>query len=73
MADIERRPPSRLPRRQREQRAYQLVLATTVLGVIAVIGIVLAIAGVIGGGLPVVAAILAVLCGLWLRRLLSAR
>lgn len=71
MADLERRPPSHLSRRQRERRAYQLVLATTVLGVIAVVGIVLAIAGVMGAGIPVVAAILAVLCGLWLRRLLA--
>jgi hypothetical protein len=73
MADLEPRPPSRLSRRQRERRAYQLVLATTVLGVIAVVGIVLAIAGAIGGGIPVLAAILAVLCWLWLRRTLAGR
>lgn len=73
MADIERRPPSRLSRRQREQRAYQLVLATGVLGVIAVVGIVLAIAGVISGGIPFLAAVLAVICGLLLRRTLSGR
>jgi hypothetical protein len=73
MADLERRPPSRLSRRQRERRAYQLVLATGGLAVIAVVGIVLAIAGVIGGTIPVLAAILAVVCGLLLRRTLSAR
>jgi hypothetical protein len=71
MSDLQRRPPSHVSRRQREQRAYRLVLATSTLGIVAVVGIVLAIAGVIGGGLPVLAAILAVLCGLWLRRTLA--
>jgi len=73
MADIERRPPSRLSRRQREQRAFRLVLATGVFGVVAVVGIVLAIAGVVGGGIPFLAAVLAVACGLLLRRTLSGR
>lgn len=73
MADIERRPPSRLSRRQRERRAYQLVLATGVFGVVAVVGIVLAIAGAIGGGIPFLAAVLAVISGLLLRRTLSGR
>jgi hypothetical protein len=73
MADLERRPPSGLSRRQREQRAYQLVLATGGLAVIAVVGIVLAIANVISGTIPVLAAILAVVCGLLLRRTLSRR
>lgn len=73
MADLERRPPSHLSRRQRERRAYRLVLATGVFGVVAVVGIVLAIAGVIGGGVPFLAAVLAVVCGLLLRRTLSGR
>jgi len=73
MADIERRSPSRLSRRQRERRAYQLVLATGGLAVVAVVGIVLAIAGVVGGTIPVLAAILAVVCGLLLRRTLNGR
>ncbi|MFL5818532.1 MAG: hypothetical protein ACJ76L_13145 [Conexibacter sp.] len=73
MADLERRSPSRLSRRQREQRAYRLTLATGGFGVIAVVGIVLAIANVIGGFIPFLAAVLAVVCGLLLRRTLSAR
>ncbi|HET6447688.1 MAG TPA: hypothetical protein VFG31_01165 [Conexibacter sp.] len=73
MADLERRSRSRLSRRQRERRAYQLVLATSGLAVVAVVGIVLAIANVIGGTIPVLAAILAVVCGLLVRRTLSAR
>jgi uncharacterized membrane protein len=73
MSDLDRRSPSRLSRRRREERAYLLVLATVTLGVIAVITIVLAIAGAIGGGVPFLAAVLAVVCGLLLRRTLSGR
>lgn len=73
MADLERRTPSRLSRRQRERRAYQLVLATGGLAAVAVVGVVLAIAGVIGGTIPFLAAVLAVVCGLLLRRALSGR
>jgi hypothetical protein len=59
---------SRLPRRAREQRAYRLVLATGTLSVVAVVGFILAIVGVIGIGLPLLAAVLAVVCGLLFRR-----
>ena len=71
MADLERRSGSRLSRRAREQRAYQLTLATSVLAVVTVVGIMLAIFGVIGGGVPILTAILAVAAGLWLRRTLG--
>ena len=70
MSDIERRSSRPVSRRQREQRAYRLVLATGTLSVVAVVGIVLAIFGVIGGTIPVLALILAVVCGLLLRRTL---
>jgi CHASE2 domain-containing sensor protein len=73
MADLERRSSSPLSRRQRERRAYQLVLATGVLGVIAVVGVVLAIAGVIGGFVPFLAVVLAIVCALVLRRTVSGR
>jgi fatty acid desaturase len=59
---------SRVPRRVREERAYRLVLATGAFGAIAVIGFILAIAGVIGSGIPLIAAVLAVVCGLLLMR-----
>ena len=68
MSDLERRSGSRPSRRQREQRAYNLVLATGGLGVVVIVGIVLAIAGVIGWSLPVLAAILAVIAGVLFRR-----
>jgi CHASE2 domain-containing sensor protein len=73
MSEIDRRPPSPLSRRQREQRAYRLVVATGVLSAIAVIGLVLALVGVVGGGIPVVAAILAIVCFVMLRRTVGAR
>jgi CHASE2 domain-containing sensor protein len=59
---------SRMPRRAREERAYRLVVATGVFGAVAVVGLVLAIVGVIGGWLPFVAAVIAVVCGLLFRR-----
>ncbi len=67
MSDLERSR-TRVPRRAREQRAYRLVLATGGFGALAVIGFVLAIAGVIGLGLPFVAAAIAAVCGLLFRR-----
>jgi hypothetical protein len=70
MSDLERRSGSRLSRRQREQRAYNLVLAGGALGVVFVVGTLLAIFGVIGWGIPILAAILAVVCALLFRRTL---
>jgi hypothetical protein len=68
MSDLERRSGSRPSRRQREQRAYNLVLAAGGLGVVFVVGAVLAIAGVISWSIPILAAILAVICGVLFRR-----
>jgi hypothetical protein len=70
VADLERSP-SRLPRKTREERAYRLVLAGGTLGVVAVVGFVLAIAGVIG--IPFLAAVLAVVCLLLFRRAVGRR
>lgn len=70
MADLERSR-SRTPRRQREQRAYQLTLVTGALAVVAVVGFVLALVTSLSFGLPILAAILAVISGLLLRRTLG--
>jgi Flp pilus assembly protein protease CpaA len=70
MSDIQRRPGSRPSRRQREQRAYRLVLGTGAFTVLFVATLVLSIAGVIGGGWAVLFAVLAVACGLLLRQTL---
>jgi hypothetical protein len=61
-------PPSR---RGRERRAYQLVLVGGTAGVIAVVGLILAAVGVVGFGIPFIAAIVAVVCGLIFRRTVS--
>ena len=63
--------PSRTPRRVREQRAYQLVVTGGVAAVVFVVGLVLAIAGVIGSGIPIVALIVAVACLLLFRRMVA--
>lgn len=60
--------PSRTPRRVREQRAFQLVVIGGVASAVFVVGLVLAIAGVTGMGLPFVALIVAAVCGLLFRR-----
>jgi hypothetical protein len=72
MSDLSRRP-SYTPRRSREQRAYRLVLVGGTAGVVAVVGFVLAIAGVVGFGIPVIAAIVAVAAWLWFRSTVSPR
>jgi putative flippase GtrA len=62
-------PPSR---RSREQRAYRFAVTGGVAGAVAVIGAVLAAVGVFGWGVPVLAAIVAVICVLLFRRAVSA-
>jgi putative flippase GtrA len=63
-------PPSR---RDRERRAYQFALAGGAAGAVAVVTFVLAIAGVMGFGIPFIAAIVALVCGLLFRRTVGAR
>jgi putative flippase GtrA len=72
MSDLSRRP-DHTPRRTREQRAYRLVLVGGTAGAVAVVGFVLAIAGVIGFGIPFIAAIVAVVAALWFRSTVSLR
>jgi hypothetical protein len=59
---------SQTPRRVREQRAYALVLAGGTAGAVAAVGFVLALVGIVGLGLPLLAAIVAVVCLLLYRR-----
>jgi hypothetical protein len=68
MSDLSRRPGSGLSRSARERRAYQLVVAGGVAGVIAVVTFILAIVGVGGFGIPVLAALVAALCVILFRR-----
>jgi hypothetical protein len=71
MSDLERRTGSRPSRRQRERRAYNLAMAGGVFGLVFVVGTLLAIFGVIGWSIPILAAILAVICALLFRRSVS--
>jgi hypothetical protein len=68
MSDLERRSSGRPSRRKREQRAYNLVMASGVFGLVAVVTGLLALFTSFGWGIPVLAAILAVICILLLRR-----
>ena len=70
MTDLSPRP-NRTPRRTREDRAYRLVLAGGAAAAVAVVTFVLAIVGVMGFGIPVLAALVAVLCGWLFRRTVS--
>ena len=62
-----------MSRRQREQRAYYLVLASGGLAVAAVVVLVLWIVGVANFGLFLLLAVLAAVAGYLLRRTMSRR
>jgi predicted permease len=70
MADLDKRG-SYTPRRVRERRAYQLLMAGAVLGTIGVVGLVLAVLGAIGAGWPIIALIVAVMCAVMFRRMVG--
>jgi CHASE2 domain-containing sensor protein len=67
MADLQKRG-GYTPRRQREQRAYRLVAGGGLAGTVAVVSVILALAGVISWGLPIVAIIVTVFCVFMFRR-----
>ena len=71
MSDLERRSGSRPSRRQREQRAFNLVVAGGVFGLVAVVTGLLALFTSFGWGIPILAAVLAVLCAVLFRRTVS--
>jgi uncharacterized membrane protein YdcZ (DUF606 family) len=70
VADLEKRG-SYTPRRVREQRAYRLVVTGGVAGAVFVVSTVLAVIGLIGATLPVIALIVAVICAVLFRRMVS--
>jgi CHASE2 domain-containing sensor protein len=67
-SELTPRPSGRPSRRAREQRAFRLVVAGGAASLVAVVGLVLAIAGVVGGWLPVLAIVVAVVCLVLFRR-----
>jgi putative flippase GtrA len=71
MSDLTPRTGDRVSRRSREQRAYRLVTTGGVASVVFVVGLVLAIVGVVGAWLPILALVIAIACGLLFRRTVS--
>lgn len=61
-------PPSR---RAREQKAFRLVVTGGTAATVAVAGVVLAAVGILGWWLPILAIIVAGICGLLFRRTVS--
>jgi hypothetical protein len=61
------------PRRTREQRAYRLLMVGGAAGTVGVVGIVLAVAGTIGAGIPIVALIVAAICVMLFRQTVGRR
>jgi hypothetical protein len=65
--------PNYTPRAVREQRAYRLAMVGGAASVVSVVGVVLAIVGVVGAGLPIAAAVVAAICFLLFKRVVSSR
>ena len=68
MSDLERRSGSRPSRRKREQRAYNLVMVGGFASLVFVVTALLALFTSFGWGIPILAAIVAVLCSIMFRR-----
>jgi lipopolysaccharide export LptBFGC system permease protein LptF len=71
MSTPARRPPQRLSRKQREQRAYALVLAGGAGAVLTVVLFIVAAIGAVGFGLPFLAAVFTALCAWAFKRSVS--
>lgn len=71
MSDLERRRRSRLSRSDKVDRGYQLVVAGGSAGAVAVVTGILAIVGVVGWTLPLLAVVIAIVCALLFRRTVS--
>jgi hypothetical protein len=67
VANLEKRG-SYSPRRQRERRAYQLVVTGGVAGIVGVVGLVLAAFGAVSAGWPIIALVVAAICAVLFRR-----
>jgi hypothetical protein len=70
MSDLQRRG-DYTPRRVREQRAYRLAMVGGTAGLVAVVGAVVAIITSFSWSVPVIAAVIAIVCFLMFRRLIS--
>jgi hypothetical protein len=72
MSDLEPRRRSRMSRKDRESRAYTLVLATSGFLILTIVLFVLAVLGIVGGGLAVLAGAITAGSGIALRRTLKS-
>ena len=68
MSDLERRGSSRPTRKQREERAYRLVLATGTFTLIGAAGILLAMLTAFSWSWPILSLVIAAICFMLLRR-----
>lgn len=68
MSNLSRRPGSGVSRAKREQRAFRAVVVGGSAAVVAVVALVLSIAGVIGSGLFWLALVVAIVAGLVFRQ-----
>jgi hypothetical protein len=68
MSDLEPRRRAGMSRREREQRAYTLVLATGGLAVLTIVLVILAVVGAVGFGWALLAALLSIAAGYLVRR-----
>ena len=69
MSDLANRP----SRAVREQRAFRLVMLGGTSAVVGVVGLILAVAGVIGSGVPIIALIVAAVCFVMFRGMTRKR
>jgi hypothetical protein len=65
------RQPNRTPRKAREERAYRLAVLGAGAGLICVVTIVLAILGIVGGGVPLAAGAVAAISAYFFKRTVS--
>jgi hypothetical protein len=72
VAELQKRG-SYTPRRAREQRAYRLVVAGSAAGLVGIVTLVLAVAGIVSGAIPAIALIVALLCAWGFSRTVSRR
>jgi hypothetical protein len=68
---LEPRSGKRVSRKDREAKAFRLVVAGATFGAIAVVGLLLAIVGVVGAGVPLLSGLAAVICLVLFRRSVS--
>lgn len=71
MTDLTPRSQRTPSRRAKEERAYRLVLASGTAALVTVVSFVLALVGIGGFGIPVIAAIVTIVCVLFFRRTVS--